>query len=746
MSSLRNEMSKNLIAQIKDYILRHIQACLFVTWLLAANLSYTILNNPLGWVITLGFFMCVPGYLLMQLLNRSRPRLGGLEVVSFSVGLSILLIMLTGLILNTTFLLGIHRPLSTPNIFISLDIMSLLLIATNLSRLKGRTLPKIQRPTAKQYAVIFLCALMPTLAIFGAIRLNNGASNILTLVLFAFIAIMLVWVALDRQLERLFPYVLFTMALGILLSTSLRGWYITGHDIQEEFVAFQLTAQNAHWSIAAFRNAYNACLSLTILPTVVLKLTSIPAAYVFKVVFQIMFAFSIIPIYLVMKTVSNKKTAFLGAFIFISFPEFLNDMPFLNRQEIGILFFALMLLAIFMKQRITNRERKILIVFSLIGIVLSHYSTMYITLMLLLIAGGINWVLKTKYKKHKAIIHSVITYRLVLIAFLLTLCWNLQLTNTAHGLDTAVSSTLHSLFDQSGEQANSVSYSLLGHQTQSQVELLSNYANKTASPIQYAAPPVLKVTKSGNTLAHIISPQTFNNILRGFSAKILQVFLLLGIIITFFRNRKKFSSEVIYYLSLCVGAVVLLVLETLLPDLSVDFGAERLFQQLLIILAVPMVIGLQKLIVWPGKKTIIAAVFLAILFLDLSGFVPEITGGYPPQLALNNSGIYYEAYYTHKAELLSSNWLLVNKKPSVPIEVDKYARNRFLSAIFLKSLDTTPLTSVIPSDYIYQDTANVTTNTYQLGIDSTQILYTLTENIDSQKSLIYNNGGSRIFK
>ncbi len=737
---------KDMMIAFKQRLLTQPTIVSFVMgWLLAANLSYLFFNNPLGWLITLTFFLSVPGYLLMCLLNGlklARPL-----VLSFSVGLSILLLMAAGLLLNTTFLIGVNRPLSTANIFIILDVVSVVLLLLCKKNLGGRKLQWFKRPGTTSLTIILLSTMMPILAALGAIRLNNGASNVLTLVLFAFMAVVFVWVAARSKLEGLFPYVLFSMALAILFTTSLRGWYNTGHDVQAEYLIFQLTAKNAHWSIAAFRHAYNACLSLTILPTILLKLTHVPPLYIFKVIYQVIFAFSIMPIYLFMEKVSNKRTAFFGAFIFITLPAFLNYMPMLNRQEIGTLFFALLMLAIFTTETaLSNKARKSLIILLLFGLILSHYSSMYIAIALLSAAGLVGWILGKAYKRNNGL-RPLVGFKLIAIAFLLTLGWNLQFTNTGQGINAAVSSTVQNLLDHTGQQSNSVSYSLIGRQTQSPPELLSNYANHTASQVQYAGQPNLPPTKLGSFMGHLLSPESFNNILRVLSAKILQVLLLLGAGVLVIRSRRKLPSrDEAYFLALIGGCMVILALQTLLPQLSIDYGTLRFFQQMAIILAVPMVIGLQKLIAWPNKKTIITAVFLAGLFLDLSGFVPEVTGGYPPQLALNNSGLYYESYYVHKAELLSSGWLLTNKKPDTSIEMDKYAKFRFLPAIMFDKLKITSLTSINKSDYIYQDTANVATNTYQIAISGAQIRYTLKQDINSQKNLIYSDGGSKVYK
>ena len=63
-------------------------------------------------------------------------------------------------------------------------------------------------------------------------------------------------------------WVLGLVAAGLLLATSLRGWAITGHDIQAEYLAFRLTNDAQNWQMSSLPSAYNACLSVNILPTV----------------------------------------------------------------------------------------------------------------------------------------------------------------------------------------------------------------------------------------------------------------------------------------------------------------------------------------------------------------------------------------------------------------------------------------------------------------------------------------------
>ena len=68
---------------------------------------------------------------------------------------------------------------------------------------------------------------------------------------------------------------IYLLSLSLLLMTSLRGWFVTGHDIQREFRVFELASGQGVWNIESFPDAYNACLSVTILPTIIERTTGI---------------------------------------------------------------------------------------------------------------------------------------------------------------------------------------------------------------------------------------------------------------------------------------------------------------------------------------------------------------------------------------------------------------------------------------------------------------------------------------
>jgi uncharacterized membrane protein len=727
---------------LKRFLKRSKEKILLVLLLVLANALYPI-HDFLSWLVTLSFFLLIPGFLLLRTITKEvRNRW---EVLSFSLALSILILMVGGLILNTLHHLGLHRPLGSLNVFITFDLISLILIVLS----KKLTLPSTKsarKISLEQVFVTIAITIIPILAIAGAIRLNNGGSNIFTMIMFGAVAALFLWLLFRKNLKPLYPYAVIMFGIAVLYSTSLRGWSVTGHDIQHEFEVFRFTNLASYWNVNfPVRDPYNACLSLTILPTVIDKMTHIPAPYVYKIVFQTIFGVGLAPIYLLIKRLKNSRSGLIGSLIFISFPPFFNDMPFLNRQEIAFVFFSLMLLACFSK--IKSRSKTLLTTLLLIGIILSHYSSGYVTLGMLLFA----FIIYKLITYHKKIVRSqvlpLLSLPIICCALLFTFLWNAQITSTTSGLKQTITSTFDSLKGQSSSQSTGVSYGLFSPTAESPEETLSTTVGYPRSnQMTYSPPSTLPNTRFGNAVSALINPATLNSLLRSFAAKILQVLLLLSVVVLFFRYRKRLDDQELYFYSLTVACVIELVLITVLPQVSVDYGVTRLFQQTLIITALPIIIALEFVVGFLGRfKIYFVAIFFAFFFLDLSGFIPQIFGGYPPQLALNNSGVYFDIYDTHKGEIVSYDWLASTDK-GLPVTIDAYAYDRLNYYGSLDGRIVQPFAQLSKGpNFVYQDYSNYHEGLYGAYLNGDVIEYSY-PNLIQGKDLIYTNQTSRIFE
>lgn len=707
--------------------------------LLVANIMY-LTHSILGFAATLSFFLSVPGYSFLSLLKHEMK--SKWEIASFSLGLSLLLLMLGGLALNTLNLIGLKQPLTTLNIFLILDLMTAILIFLN--RKVIIKLPKINFSFDKEKTIFTtILSFLPFLAAGGAISLNNGGTNILTIISFILIPTFVMLLIWRKKIDGLYPYAIFTMSLSVLLSTSLRGWSLTGHDIHHEFYVFQSTSNNSLWSTRTFfSDPYNACLSITILPTILEKITSISAMYIYKIIFQIIFAFGLIPIYLFIKKLSANAIALIGTFMFISFPPFLNDMPFLNRQEIAFIFFGLLMLTAFMKM--SQKPKTILTIIFLTGIILSHYSTNYATLSILILAWIIYKLLTLKLLVKPTFALPILNIKIILLAIIITFLWNSQITKTTSGFQHTLINTFNGIIHHNLNQSYGVSYALFSAKPKDPRQVLAGYAGVNASKVQYIPEHNLPVTDIGKIVSHVISVESFNKFIRAVSAKGLQVLLLCGAIVFLVKLRRRRTMQEIYFCALIIASVILLALITLLPQLSVDYSVTRLFQQVLVIVALPIMIALELFLGFLGRhKIYVIAFFAAFLFLHLSGLIPQILGGYPPQLALNNSGTYYDIYYIHKSELAATLWL-DQQNANKPLVTDQYARLRFPEYPFLKQHTIDPIFSKDISEYIYYDYTNTHRGIYADFLSGNVLEYSYSDQKENQ-NLLYSNIDNKIF-
>jgi uncharacterized membrane protein len=370
--------------------------------LLASILELTHVN--FFYTTTLiSFCTCIllPGFLI-SLILRIR-KLSFWENLSFIVGLSIAFLEFGGLLLNILLpLFNVKNPLAFQNIIYGFDVFLLLLFVSAWVRTKQLevNIQFLKRSNIEKLLYI-LPVFFPILATLGAIVLNNGGSDILTLILLGAIATysLLLVLSRDKIAIDLYPYAIFFIGIASLFTTSLRSWYITGHDIEREFYVFQLTNTHHIWNMTFYQDAYNACLSITILPTVLTNLLSIQDIYVYKVVFQILFATSPVLVFFIIRNYTTPALAFLSAFFFMSFPTFFNDMPMLNRQEIGFIFFGLVVYMMLLSE-LSLLMRKILFIIFALSVIVSHYSTNFVLLALVTFVYVLTLIISLPFVKN----------------------------------------------------------------------------------------------------------------------------------------------------------------------------------------------------------------------------------------------------------------------------------------------------------------------------------------------------------
>jgi uncharacterized membrane protein len=753
----------------------------------AVTLTALVLFGPyLPWLTpAAGFVITValPAFLFVAKLQLPGSSLA--HRIILAVALAVFALILVGLTINTFLpLMGDVRPLARPPVAVACLIEDLGLIMWRMS--KTPTWPiGLRRVPVRSRRVWVLLTLSLFSCVVGTNRLNNGASSSVTLFSFVVLlaALTLAWAWRGDFSDGETAAFFYVAALVLLLATSLRGWYITGHDIQREYHVFQVTNVADRWNISNFHDPYNACMSLTILPTMWARMLRIDDPYVFKIFFQAFFAMSAAALYLVCRRHFSRTSAFLAAIFYISFPTFLTDMPFITRQETGFTFLSVAALVIMSDTWAPATRRFWFITFG-IAIVLSHYSTTYLLLIALTFSQVLwrgwqlwahVWTRRGFRAKEAAVwgrpVAGLTTLSVIgLAAFL----WTVPATHTSSQLRLTVTDTVETLLGrQQGATSTDISYSLFHSAVLSPRQELAQYRAETLKVTagdtgdylsrkvvdSYALPTVdqrnLPVTTAGRGLALFgISASTLNALMRSLLAKYYQVAAMTGLFLLVWGNRRRrgIPASQREYLCLAAASFVALAAVVLLPDLSVEYGLLRAFQQALIFLA-PLVAETTLAIAWlvGGRRAGVAAVAVGIVALaSLSGVIPQATGGYPPQLNLNNAGTYYNDYYLHPQELDAISWLdgEVRNGSTVQaeIETDRYTSYLVGDAKARTTADVFP-TLIEKHAYVFLGYATVTLDKASVSIDGNTVTYRYPIGLlNSTKDLIFSSNGSRIYR
>jgi uncharacterized membrane protein len=347
-------------------------------------------------ILSFAFLTTTPGLLIMLMLKIRK--IGFWEYLVYTIGLSIVFLIFAGLAVNWT-LPWLHitdEPLSLTPLLTSFDVILSICGLIAYKRNKAISL-KIKVPQLDWLNKVFFTfpIVFPLLSILGAITLNNGGPNYLTMFLLFAIAMYVCSVVLLRRRvnDDIFPFSIFCIGLSVLLATSMRGWILSGHDVISEYHVFQLTKSQFHWSMSNLRDPYNACLSITILPTIFSMFLHVNDYYIYKLVFQIIAAMIPINIFLFLRRFSTSLNAYLASFFFVSQFVFSGDFPFLIRQEIATVFFTLSFVVLF-DRNVPQMERELIFIFFAFSMAVSHYSTTYIALGLMFITYLIYFVFR----------------------------------------------------------------------------------------------------------------------------------------------------------------------------------------------------------------------------------------------------------------------------------------------------------------------------------------------------------------
>ena len=684
---------------------------------LAILLNIPFLRQILGFF----FLTILPGLLILQILKLNK--IGTTEKFVLSVGLSVSFLLFFGLLINNLSLsFGCETPLATISLLISLNIAFAVLGITGYKINKDSivSLSNINLSTSEK-AFLTVPILFPGLNIFGTHVMNTTDNNIILMSLLFLIPAYVIFICFFNQKfpKRIYPVVIFSISISLLLLMALRSNHLIGVDTHLEYYFFQTTLDNLHWSVFG-HSTLDACLSISLLPTIYQSILNIPSELLFKILYPLVYSISPFIIYILSKKYISESYAFLASCFFMFQYSFLITTAN-ARTCIAVMFFALAMMTLF-NDKVDPLKKRILFIIFMASCIVSHYSTTYI-FFFIMFGAFIGIVIVSK----KYPIKKVISLMIVIIFFIMVFFWYSQVTEVAFTSGVRfIEDTISNLSRFFVEESR-------GGGTQAMF---------------------------GEGIGQKGTPHKIEFVFTWISL----AFIGIGII-TLIRRYKEMSFpelnfkrpeflkdkfEVTYFMIalLCVGLLIVIVA---LPFVSRGYDLQRMHTTGITILSVLFVVG--GVMISRSLKVRAYLILLLVLipyFFCVTGVMYNLFG-VPRTIILNSEGEQYMSLCTHDQEGYSAKWLKKYGEGNLWIYTDRYGVGRVANydSKISRSL-------VIPSSltenrtcngYIYLRYPNVVNG--KLLTSGQNAVYKNISKYSHQfvgKSKIYANGGSEVHK
>jgi len=691
----------------------------FMLFLQFITLVATLFDIPLlRQFICFLYFTFVPGFIILKLLKPNK--LGIVEVILFSVGLSLAFLTIIGLLLNEIGpIIGFPQPLSLEVLLVVLN--SVILVLVVLSSVKNKSSELLVDRIYKSSPSALFFMIFPILSIFGAMWVNTCENNIILLFMILAISLLFIISTFFEKLfpSRFYPLAVFTIAVALLYHSSFISNYLVsfGSDSFIEYFVFKTTENNAQWSSTFFYSwdletgRINAMLSTTILPTIYSRLLNMNSIWIFKIIFPFLFSFVPLGLYQMWHRYTTKKFAFISAFLFMAQETFYSEMLGLNRQMIAELFFVLLLLLILDNKIGKNCQKVCFIMFSF-GLITSHYGLSMIFLFFISFTLISLFIIKRASKK--------LTVYMAILFFIIMFGWYIFTSRSV-------------VFD---------SFLKFGEHVYRQ---LSDFLNPTSRGEEVMRGLGLE------------PPPTVWNIISRAFAYSTEFFILVGFVGLLTKRVKVPIQKECFMLTL--GAIGLLIALIVVPGLAETMRMARFYHILLFFLAPLCILGAKTCAQFITKQreaflTItLLVVVLVPYFLFQTSFVYELVGTYSWSLPLSKHRMnplrLYGCYgYTDVYSVYGAQWLShIARVEDRRLIADIYSRTKELRiyggaySVNVKVLSN--VTETKPGEVVYLSSLNVIEETvvkdrFQWNISQLGFLDDL--------NMIYSNGKSEIYE
>jgi len=704
----------------------------------------------------------IPGLCAVSL-GRLRGR-GPVElgVVVMAASVAADLVLLGALDLASLPLAG-FRPLDRPRLEWELAAIWLVL-ALAVYRFGDDLVVRIpRRPTRGDLLVVSCAGSAVVQAVAGAWILNRGGPGGFAVVAYLFVAaafVLMVWPSVRRTTDmQQFGLVLLAMAL--LLSNSLRSPVLSGNDANVEFQIASMVQAQGTWDPAMFRDAFMACLSSSLFTVVLSNLSGLALMLVFKVAMPALFALIAAFVFGIARRLLSERGAVAATFFFIVQPGFQQWVSIPVRQEVALLLFAASVWAL-LTPGLSRPNRVVFFWLASLGMLVSHYSTVYIACLIYLVALAVDFVSSRRPGGAPAQEPRVLNLLGVLALGAGAIVWYGPVTTQTYAVvDFLVHSAngLRGIFDPSVQQQGQSVFSGFGIFGSPQRSLVPAYVKETTDAYRATYAPGSLLGPPGSA-AHIRATAlvgapvhqpwaSFIPELRAVAKVLALVLVAIGAVSL---GRRRDAPEVARTLTL--GALLAGAFLVLLPFISISYDLMRLYQQLLVLLAPALVLGAARLRRPSRHRLLYGSALLVVYFALLSRLAYQLSSGPDVSMTFNNRGWDYATYYVHPQELAAGRWLAnrwraAGNRPLVFADSVAASRLRLVSPLALSARvkpDLLP-TTFVRGSYLYLDQTNIALGgTVIRDWKNTTLSLTLDRRFfDAHLNRVYSTSGAAVY-
>jgi uncharacterized membrane protein len=728
-------------------------AILSITGLDTIGLQIAILRQIIGFV----YLTFIPGILLLKIFELDK--LHPIERLLYTVGLSIAFVTVTGVLVNEFYpLIGVSKPISTAPLLVTLSVLVVVLCVISHKRCKTPLQSICTRPTKKVLAsMLFLC-LIPLLSILGTFFVVCHQSNLLLLSSFIMIALAVFLIALSRFVpKKLYPLAIVAIALALFYQYTLISPYLTGSDINLEYYFSNLVMKNSLWN-PTISALYNGAVSVVMLTPTYSIVLGMDAAWVFKIIYPLIFSLVPLGFYRIYREQTNEKVAFLSVFFFMSFFPFFTELMALERQQIAELFLVLLIL-LMIDKNMGSIKRMVLCTSFAALLAISHYGLSYIFMLFFLIAPWIllllirNSTLRRLFQNIRGALHinkgtnaqsptpyrsRILTVSFIIFYACFALSWYLYVSSST-AIAAFANVGKHIISGISTGFFNPASRGTFVLQALGSGPQVESWQRETSRAIQYVT----------------------------------EVFIVVGILKLILKPEKLKLNLEYYAITLC--STGLLLASIILPYFASSLNMTRIYQIALLFLSPICIIGgmtifneamklfrthrIRRLRVPSGAAVFLLSLVLIAYFLFSTGFIEEVTAGVPFSISLNpermetsisSEKMYFNSLYTFESEVFSARWLAGERSHTSLIYADADARSNVLASYGMIAPENSAVLSNNTKDYygdtyVYLKRLNVVDGLISTGGNSYFNTSETSSVLDSMNR-IYSNGESDIYR